>query len=491
MRGRIEEVGINEIINYFENPRHDIGNDEMDTLEKLFSSVGTTNMLNLAEDLAKNGFLGCLQPTIVYSEEKKKYIVYEGNRRIACMKLLQSPDKFTFLDETSIRRAKNIIDGKNMSEFEKIYCYITDEEVALFIMERLHSGEDQGRGLKRWSPREREVFRVRQSHTKKLSYLVDYYIRKYFHEYDITKILPFTTIERIFNNRKVKKIIGINIDSESTFTKERMQIIIDTSRWIKNKCDDENIAPTRLFNKASDIENEVVPWLDTYIKGSNDENNKKRDAFKNNQQNSSVENNKLNNNDGTKSSKNITVVTVSNETTNVTKYESSKIVNQGNGGRNNLPYFFQGIKYGHLKPTDVDTHGVVRVCRELQIMSERKLVGNMPMSAIFLTRTIIEQSLIFYAKKHKVQGQDKYIWKEIEGIVKLSKIIDKYNRNLSNYITDSNMRDYFTKLFADYNETVNPMNWVVHRPTEYLPNTNDIIMLPQSGLLTIINFLIS
>ena len=131
------------------------------------------------------------------------------------------------------------------------------------------------------------------------------------------------------------------------------------------------------------------------------------------------------------------------------------------------------------------------MCRELQIMSERKLVGNMPMSAIFLTRTIIEQSLIFYAKKHKVQGQDKYIWKEIEGIVKLSKIIDKYNRNLSNYITDSNMRDYFTKLFADYNETVNPMNWVVHRPTEYLPNTNDIIMLPQSGLLTIINFLIS
>ena len=45
----------------------------------------------------------------MFSEEMQKYIVYEGNRRIAVIKLLSDPEHFTFLDRTSIERAKRII----------------------------------------------------------------------------------------------------------------------------------------------------------------------------------------------------------------------------------------------------------------------------------------------------------------------------------------------------------------------------------------------
>ena len=47
--------------------------------------------------------------------------------------------------------------------------------------------------------------KVRQNSAKTLQYLIDFYVRKYFEGFDITSVLPFTTIQRIFNNREVKK----------------------------------------------------------------------------------------------------------------------------------------------------------------------------------------------------------------------------------------------------------------------------------------------
>lgn len=79
MDGAIKEIKINSIINYFENPRHAIGATEEDTLKKLFEAVGNQYMLNLASDIQKHGLLGSQQVVVVFSEEMKKYVVYEGN----------------------------------------------------------------------------------------------------------------------------------------------------------------------------------------------------------------------------------------------------------------------------------------------------------------------------------------------------------------------------------------------------------------------------
>lgn len=116
------------------------------------------------------------------------------------------------------------------------------------------------------------------------------------------------------------------------------------------------------------------------------------------------------------------------------------------------------------------------------------------MAAAFLMRTIIEHSLIYYSKKHKIQGQDKYIWGDISnnnGAMKLSSIINIYKRNLTNYIANQNMQEYFLDLFQDYDKEVNPLNWVVHRPEQYQLPAKDLIDLPRKGLLSLINFLIS
>ena len=172
MAGKIQKIKIEKIINWSENPRHAIGNNEMDTLQKLFDVVGTQYMLNLAEDIQEHGLLGNQQIVVVYSESIKKYVVYEGNRRVAAIKLLMNPEGFNFLDKATIDKAKRI--AKNADIIDTIECYVTDEDEAFFIMERVHSGEDKGRGTKEWGAREKDTFQVRRNNVKNLSYLIDF-----------------------------------------------------------------------------------------------------------------------------------------------------------------------------------------------------------------------------------------------------------------------------------------------------------------------------
>ena len=471
-------IPIAQLINYFENPRHAIGSNEEDTLKKLFEAVGIQYMLNLAEDVQKNGLLGNQQIVVVFSDALQKYVVYDGNRRVAAIKLLTNPELFAFLDHASSERAKKIRQQGNIPT--TINCYVTDEADAFFIMERTHSGEDMGRGTKRWNAREKEAFRVRQSHQKKVSYLIDYYCKKYFDDIDITKILPFTTIERIFNNREIKKTIGIEVADEQSFTAEKMQLIINASIWVAQEAASSGTSVTRLFNKARTIENKLIPWLNEHI-GKEVETPRGLEAR--------GATNKVNEiiSFGKKHRESNDRREGSEEGKGNSKYSARTSA----GGCHNLPYFFQGLDYSGLDPNDANSHGVSAVCRELQLFSNRKLVESFPIAATFLVRTIIEQAIIYYSKKHNIQGQSKLIWEDIKSITKLSKIIEKYKRNLPNYIDDTGMRQYFMNLFGNYEDNVDPLNWVVHKPAEFKLDPKTLIALPRKGLLKIINFLIS
>lgn len=495
MPGTTQKININDLANYYENPRHAVGDSEKDTLEKLFDAVGVQYMLNLAEDIQVHGLLGNQQIVVVYSEELSKFVVYEGNRRVAAIKLLLYPDSFDFLDRPTIEKAKRLAQVGNLPS--EIDCYVTDEDDAFFIMERLHSGEDKGRGTKQWTSKEKEVFKVRQSHEKNLSYLIYFYIKKYFDEFDITTIIPFTTIQRIFNNREIKREIGLDTSNESSFTPFRMQLIIDASNWIVSEAGSTGVAVTRMFNKARTIEDKLLPWIRDYINSTSansasvqgeghEEGDGSNTATGQNVQ--ALPSDSNGNNSNQQDSDNFEN---GNNSDSSNRNSGSDGSNANSGSSRNLPYFFQGLDYSRLDPNDARTHGVSAVCRELYLFSNRRLVSQYPIASTILTRSIIEQALIYYSKTHYIQGQNHLIWERIKTITKLSSIIGHYKRNLNNYIPDAIQRQYFMSLFGNYEDNVDPLNWVIHRPADFQLDANTLIELPRKGLLALINYLIS
>ena len=450
-------IEIDKLRNFFENPRHETGENEKDTLSKLIRAVGIQQMMNLAKDIAENGLIPG-QQLIVVPSNGDAFVVYEGNRRIAAIKMLLDPSEYSYIGENNTRKLVELSSKNNIPK--EFLCYVTDEKEALFIMERRHLGEDNGRGIKNWGAREKGKFGVLQGKKKTMPFLLEKYSRQYLDGFEITTVLPYTTLDRIFNKKSIKDKIGLDVNDESTYTKERMQLVSDAATWIVNQAAQEAQSVTRVFNTKEEIENRLLPWIESY------------DLSK-------IENK------GTGKTDRTNKKTKENEENN-----NKKRALRGTGSKNNLPYFFQGLKYGQLDPNNQDTHGVSAVCKELQLFSERKLVSDFPIAATFLVRSLIEQALIYYAKKHFVQGQNKKISDCLNVDDKLSNIVKNYKKNLSNYIEDKSIRQYFNDLFDNYEETVDPLNWVIHRTAAYRMDSKTLIELPQKVLLTVINYLL-
>ena len=324
-----------------------------------------------------------------------------------------------------------------------------------------------------------------------MAYLIDYYVKKHCDNFDITSIMPYTTIQRIFGNREIKGNIGLDLADETTFTESRMKLIVNIAREIEVSAQQKGASVTRLFNRAREIEDKVLPLIKDYAndegaqKLDNTDNQTKVEEYKETKEEKteSVKSEAENQQDSEK-----VRIAVEDVTQNSVQNES---VLASAGSIKNLPYFFLGIDYSYLDPNDADTHGIAQVCSELRYFSEKKLVDKLPIAAVFLTRSAIEQSIIYYSKKHCIQGQNKLIWENVKNITKLSKIIENYKKNLPNYITDTEMRQYFMALFDDYEKSVDPLNWVVHRPAEFQFDTLTLVELPKKGLLTLINYLIA
>ncbi|WP_036081331.1 hypothetical protein [Listeria cornellensis] len=95
--GQTINIKLDELLNDFENPRHDIAVNEEDAVKKLIEKVGGENMLRLAEDIYTSGLIPSNEIVVIYNEVIGKYVVYEGNRRVAIMKILKDPEQFSFL----------------------------------------------------------------------------------------------------------------------------------------------------------------------------------------------------------------------------------------------------------------------------------------------------------------------------------------------------------------------------------------------------------
>lgn len=504
--GTFQTFDVFDLDNYVDNPRHDHARNQKETLKNLFDSVGKNNMYRLAEDIAKNGLMPNLRIVVVKNDKTGHYDVYDGNRRTATLKILIDPDFFDFLDPSMLVRFKKLSEKVNISSF--VECYVTDKDEALAIMYRMHSGEDQGRGMKQWGSREKDRFNVLVTGTKSFTNLIDENVRKYFDNFDITIILNWTTVTRIFNAKRIREEIGLDVHDESTFTKERMQLLIDACKLINNDAKEKGVAATRLYDKVTESEARLLPWINEY---------RQQHAEKPSEDVQPVDHSKDSVEEPPKApsevqQQDIEIAPMSapeipkeTEPEPIEHTEAKKDrENRKNEAfvhevkyKNKTPYFFEGLNNEKLDPNSQDDHGVIELCDELYKFSNKSkhFLKDFPFAAAFLVRSLIEQSIIYYSKNNYVQGQTKPIYDRLfdnKGrLLNLSKIIELYMKNISNFIEKESIRQYFMRLFRGYEKKDNPFNWVIHRPSEFIMSPGQLEELPKGGLLTVINYFLS
>lgn len=116
----------------------------------------------LAKDITQYG-LNPLERVMVTPDEnnKKKYIVLEGNRRVTALKLLNNPDTAPTQWK---RKYSQLISSSGYKPPKKVSCVIIkDVEVAFHFMEVKHLGESGGVGIVPWGTEEKARHQKRQN----------------------------------------------------------------------------------------------------------------------------------------------------------------------------------------------------------------------------------------------------------------------------------------------------------------------------------------
>lgn len=148
------------------NPRHR-GVTTQDAAMAEILRRAPFKMLNLTRSIAASGLSPIERPVVMKSDDGKKYIMLEGNRRLAALRLLakpkQCPDaalrpKFESISELAAHRPKTV------------RCYeVASREEARPLLDRRHGGEMDGEGVVRWSAMQRTRNATSPGHQERMA----------------------------------------------------------------------------------------------------------------------------------------------------------------------------------------------------------------------------------------------------------------------------------------------------------------------------------
>lgn len=108
----------------------------------------SSQIKNLAKDIVQKGL--SIDPIVLSPTQDGSWIVREGNRRVAALKLINNPGILSgHPDEAFFKRLRDADDCKAPSEID---CMWTEDEDAIWdYVERRHKGPHKGIGIIQWS----------------------------------------------------------------------------------------------------------------------------------------------------------------------------------------------------------------------------------------------------------------------------------------------------------------------------------------------------
>lgn len=131
------------------NPRYEEQKSQNDALNTI-ADEQKGKLLVLLKDILENGLNPSDVPIVMPDPTRNNgYVVLEGNRRIAALKLFKKPGILT--NETVRKRYNKLHDEYRWKAIKTVECLIVNsrEEASLWI-ERKHEGEMNGAGTVRW-----------------------------------------------------------------------------------------------------------------------------------------------------------------------------------------------------------------------------------------------------------------------------------------------------------------------------------------------------
>lgn len=253
----IEDLYVNP-----ENYRYinDVDNELKAIIEMFTVNIGepVKEMINLSRDIITEGLNPFEMPIVCYDEEIKKYIVYDGNRRISCIKLMTQYKN----NEYILNKIPAVLEIYKMTcDIDAVQCVKYDNpEDAKHYLYKIHQDVNEGVGRKQWDYQAKMKAKA-ASGNKSKTYSIVEFIKK-------NKLTDASLIQKMDTNRwisKLERVVGfarfkatynITFDDKNDliYKDTEEQVVIMMSKLISDLIDN---SATNNFRFKSDFDNYI------------------------------------------------------------------------------------------------------------------------------------------------------------------------------------------------------------------------------------------
>lgn len=129
-----------------QNPRIPPSGGTLDQRSLIAELVEHDDVLGLAKDIAENGYAPIESLIALVDEDDSKTYVLEGNRRLAALKLLLSPES---APESALRRVRSLAKLADLDSIRKVrVLHAPSRQAAAPLIMQKHTRQQ----IERWSP---------------------------------------------------------------------------------------------------------------------------------------------------------------------------------------------------------------------------------------------------------------------------------------------------------------------------------------------------
>lgn len=211
------DLTIDELLLDLENPRISRAESQREALQKIIEDQDV-KLVVLAESMVADGLNPMDRWLVLKSPtEVGKFVVLEGNRRLATIRLLNNRQLLNSLEVRSAvkKRFDTLSDEFDLDRISPIACYeIGDRASAAAWLNQRHTGENKGRGIVSWGGVATARFRGRDPALQALDLVLEYGDLSDEERELVEDHFPITTLERLLSTPAVRNLIGADI-SES------------------------------------------------------------------------------------------------------------------------------------------------------------------------------------------------------------------------------------------------------------------------------------
>lgn len=251
------EVDVSFLVVDSENPRL---SSTLESQEEIIRNLVKNNndrdkLFYLIQDICKYGLNPSEIMVIMPSINFGYYIVLEGNRRLAAIKILEEPKPylllFTKVQQEEILKFNKVYKKK---ENKTINCHIVNtREEAEHWLELRHQGQQKGAGIIPWGATEAARFRQFQGKKEPHLQIIDYLLqKKAISDMDKSNI-PITSFKRIIEDRYTRDNLGYEIRNGEFISGENESRMIELFGRIINDLTTGKIHVKDVYTKEDRI----------------------------------------------------------------------------------------------------------------------------------------------------------------------------------------------------------------------------------------------